>query len=51
MWPDGSVGECDVCHVKHSFSKAVARQPETCGECHVGPDHPHIEIYIEPIHY
>ncbi len=50
MWPDGSVGECDVCHAKHSFSKEVARQPETCGECHLGPDHPHIEIYNESKH-
>lgn len=50
MWPDGSVGECDVCHPKHTFSKAVARQPETCGECHLGPDHPHIEIYHESKH-
>lgn len=50
IWPDQSVGECDVCHAKHSFSKAVARQPETCAECHVGPDHPHIEIYIESKH-
>ena len=50
VWPDGSVGECDVCHAKHSFSKVVARQPETCGECHMGPDHPHIEIYNESKH-
>ena len=50
LWPDGSVGECDACHAKHSFSKAVARQPETCGECHIGPDHPHIEIYLESKH-
>lgn len=50
MWPDGSIGECDACHPKHTFSKAVARQPETCGECHVGPDHPHIEIYLESKH-
>jgi hypothetical protein len=50
LWPDGSVGECDVCHAKHSFSKSVARQPETCGECHIGPDHPHIEIYLESKH-
>lgn len=49
-WPDGSVGECDACHPKHSFSVAVARQPETCGECHVGPDHPHLEVYIESKH-
>lgn len=50
MWPDGSVGECDACHPKHTFSKSVARQPETCGECHIGPDHPHIEIYLESKH-
>lgn len=41
-WPDGSVGECDACHSKHRFSKAQARRSETCGECHIGPDHPHI---------
>ncbi|GAB4337979.1 MAG: hypothetical protein Kow0037_21530 [Calditrichia bacterium] len=50
LWPDGSVGECDACHSKHSFSIEVARQPETCGECHIGPDHPHIEIYLESKH-
>lgn len=50
LWPDKSVGECDACHPKHTFSKAVARQPETCGECHIGPDHPHIEIYLESKH-
>ena len=50
LWPDGSVGECDVCHTKHSFDLEVARQPETCGECHIGPDHPHIEIYNESKH-
>ncbi len=50
LWPDGSVGECDACHAKHSYDKAVARQPETCGECHIGPDHPHIEIYNESKH-
>ncbi|MFQ5602422.1 MAG: multiheme c-type cytochrome [bacterium] len=50
VWPDNSVGECDACHAKHSYSKAVARQPETCGECHIGPDHPHIEIYNESKH-
>ena len=50
MWPDGSVGECDACHPKHSFSLAVAHHPQTCGECHLGPDHPHIEIYYESKH-
>ncbi len=49
-WPDQSVGECDACHAKHSFSLAVARNPYTCGECHIGPDHPHIEIWEESKH-
>lgn len=49
-WPDGSIGECDACHSKHRFSLAQARHPETCGECHIGPDHPQIEIYLESKH-
>jgi len=49
-WPDGGIGECDACHSKHRFSIAQARHPETCGECHIGPDHPHIEIYLESKH-
>ncbi len=49
-WPDGSVGDCSVCHSKHQFSIAQARRSETCGECHIGPDHPHIEIYLESKH-
>jgi hydroxylamine dehydrogenase len=50
FWPDGSVGECDACHPKHTFDVAVARNPYTCGECHIGPDHPHIEIWLESKH-
>ena len=50
FWPDGSVGECDVCHPKHTFDISVARNPYTCGECHLGPDHPQIEEYIESKH-
>ena len=50
FWPDQSVGECDACHPKHSFDVAVARNPYTCGECHIGPDHPHIEIWEESKH-
>jgi len=50
MWPDGSVGECDICHTKHSFDVSVARNPNTCGECHLGPDHPQKEIYYESKH-
>ncbi len=47
---DGSRGSCTACHSRHVFSKAMARQPETCGKCHMGPDHPQIEIYNESKH-
>ncbi len=43
--PDGSTGSCAACHSRHSFSVAQARQPDNCGKCHMGPDHPQIEIY------
>lgn len=48
--PDGSEGSCAACHSRHEFSAAQARQPETCGKCHMGPDHPQIEIYNESKH-
>jgi len=47
---DGSRGSCSACHSRHVFSKAMARQPEVCGKCHMGPDHPQIEIYEESKH-
>jgi len=50
MNPDGSVGSCSACHTRHSFSIAQARKPETCGQCHLGPDHPQREIYEESKH-
>ncbi|VAX25767.1 Hydroxylamine oxidoreductase (Fragment) [hydrothermal vent metagenome] len=48
--PDGSAGSCTACHSRHKFSIGEARKPETCGTCHIGPDHPHIEIYMESKH-
>jgi len=48
--PDGSLGSCNACHSRHEFSKALSRQPENCGKCHMGPDHPQIEIYNESKH-
>jgi hypothetical protein len=48
--PDGSEGSCTACHQRHEFSVAQARQPENCGKCHMGPDHPQIEIYKESKH-
>jgi hydroxylamine dehydrogenase len=47
---DGSRGTCSACHSRHNFSKAMARQPEVCGKCHLGPDHPQAEIYEESKH-
>ncbi len=47
---DGSFGSCSACHSRHSFSKKVARYPDVCGKCHMGPDHPQIEIYNESKH-
>ncbi len=48
--PDGSSGSCSACHMRHSFSAAQARAPENCGRCHMGPDHPQIDIYTESKH-
>jgi len=48
--PDGSKGTCSACHTRHRFSKEQARQPETCGKCHLGPDHPQKEVYEESKH-
>lgn len=48
--PDRSLGSCNACHSRHSFSKAQARQPESCSKCHLGPDHPQKEVYEESKH-
>ena len=42
--PDGSLGSCAACHTRHYFSVAQAREPDDCGKCHLGPDHPQDEI-------
>lgn len=47
---DGSKGSCTSCHTRHMFSVKEARKPEACGQCHLGPDHPQIEIYMESKH-
>jgi nitrate/TMAO reductase-like tetraheme cytochrome c subunit len=47
---DGSRGACTSCHTRHLFSLMEARKPEACGQCHLGPDHPHIEIFMESKH-
>lgn len=48
--PDGSRGACTACHSRHRFDLAMARRPEACGKCHLGPDHPQEEIYHESKH-
>lgn len=48
--PDGTEGSCNACHTRHEFSAAQARHPDTCGKCHLGPDHPQKEIYEESKH-
>ena len=47
---DGSIGSCTACHARHVSSVELARQPETCGACHMGPDHSQLEIYHESKH-
>lgn len=48
--PDGTEGSCNACHTTHAFSAAQARYPDTCGKCHLGPDHPQKEIYESSKH-
>ena len=48
--PDGSEGACTACHSRHAFSVEQVRQPENCGKCHMGPDHPQLEVYNESKH-
>ena len=48
--PDGSKGSCHACHSRHAFQASLSRQPENCGKCHMGPDHPQLEIYNESKH-
>ena len=45
IYPNGSTGSCTVCHTRHRFSIAESRRPEACASCHLGPDHPDIEIF------
>ncbi len=50
IYPDGSIGNCVACHTRHRFSIAEARKPAACASCHLGPDHPDIEIYTNSKH-
>lgn len=48
--PDGSKGSCTSCHPRHNFSIETARQPHTCGQCHLEPDVPAYNVYKESKH-
>jgi cytochrome c556 len=41
---------CNSCHSSHRFSLKEARDPDACGSCHLGPDHPHKEMYETSLH-
>src|SRR5262249_40898353 len=40
----GWFGSGTPCQARHAASIALAREPTTCGQCHMGPDHSQIEI-------
>jgi hypothetical protein len=48
--PDGSKGACTACHPRHSFSIEIARKPYTCSQCHLKPDVPAYNVYMESKH-
>ena len=50
IYPDGATGSCTACHSRHTFSIAESRKPAACASCHLGPDHPNIEIYNNSTH-
>lgn len=47
---DGSIGACYKCHGRHAASVEMSRLSDTCGSCHMGPDHSQIEIWRESRH-
>ncbi len=50
IYPNGEVGNCTVCHTRHKFTIEESRKPDACASCHLGPDHPDIEIYENSKH-
>ncbi len=41
---------CNSCHTSHRFSLKESKDPAACGSCHLGPDHPHKEMYETSLH-
>ncbi|MBF0220267.1 MAG: hypothetical protein HQL49_12185 [Gammaproteobacteria bacterium] len=48
--PDGSRGACSACHGRHQFSRAEARDPQSCRRCHQGSESPDHEAYQSSRH-
>ncbi len=48
--PGFGTASCDVCHTRHTFSVAEAKQPQACETCHMGFDHPQWEMYSSSKH-
>lgn len=41
---------CDACHTRHGTDIKTAALPETCGTCHMGPDHAQYEMWESSPH-
>lgn len=41
---------CDSCHTRHGTDTALAARAETCGVCHMGPDHAQLEMWQTSMH-
>jgi hypothetical protein len=41
---------CESCHTKHGTDLEHARRAETCGLCHMGPDHAQLEMWRSSQH-
>ncbi len=41
---------CDTCHTVHGTDLAMASEAETCGTCHMGPDHAQYEMWKSSRH-
>lgn len=41
---------CDTCHSRHGTDIRTAAMPETCGTCHMGPDHAQFEMWESSQH-
>ena len=41
---------CDTCHTRHGTDTTLAGRAETCGVCHMGPDHAQFEMWRTSMH-